>query len=384
MTTNSEQKPDAKPRILLYSERNLYEREVWRCPFYEFEHILQDIDSVDLLAPKRTRWYKDRLRASLKLGNYLSAPLVSPGIAPIKLDKDYDVFFTVIEKPGEALNIKAIQGLKDHCKTSICWVSEFYVWNMKTHRSSLEMLKEFDHVIFMASRYEPFKDVLPGEVTYMAAGVDALRFCPYPNPPERCIDVLSIGRRSEKTHQALLKLAREEGLFYMYDTIDDLRAYSLEEHRALVQNMAKRSRYFIVNPGKVDMPEETGGQAEFGYRYFEAAAPGTIMIGERCKNKEFEKIFTWEDCVIKVPFGSEDIGDIIKDLDRQPERQAKIRRRNIVQSLSHHDWAYRWESVLKTAGLEPLPGLIKRKQELAALAALVQADQTQPQYSGRQ
>jgi len=85
-----------------------------------------------------------------------------------------------------------------------------------------------------------------------------------------------------------------------------------------------------------------------------------------------------------VPFGSEDIGDIIKDLDRQPERQAKIRQRNVVQSLLHHDWAYRWESVLKTAGLEPLPGLIKRKQELAALAAVVQEDQTQPQYSGRQ
>jgi hypothetical protein len=103
------------------------------------------------------------------------------------------------------------------------------------------------------------------------------------------------------------------------------------------------------------------------------------MIGERAKNKEFDKIFTYEDCVIKVPFGSEDIGDIIKDLDRQPERQAKILRRNIVQSLAHHDGAYRGESVPKTAGLEPLPGLIKRKQELAALAAVVQADQTQSQ-----
>ena len=148
MTTNSEQKPDAKPRILLYSERNLYEREVWRCPFYEFERILQETDAVDLLAPKRTRWYKDRLRASLKLGNYTKAALVSPGIAPIKLDKDYEVFFTVIEKPGEALNIQAIKNLKERCKTSICWVTEFYVWNMKTHRSSLEMLKEFDQVIF--------------------------------------------------------------------------------------------------------------------------------------------------------------------------------------------------------------------------------------------
>jgi hypothetical protein len=383
MNFNTEQKQHVKPRILLFSERNLYEREVWRCPFWEFEQIVQEIDSVDVLAPNRTRSYEDRLRASLKLGNYLKAPLINPGIAPIHLDKDYDVFFTIIEKPGEALNIKAIKGLKQHCRKLVCWVTEFYVWNMKTHRSSLEMLKEFDEVIFMASLYEPFKTVLPGRVQYMAAGVDAIRFCPYPNPPERCIDVLSIGRRSEKTHEALLQLARDKGLFYMYDTIDDLHAYNLNEHRALVQNMARRSRYFIVNPGKVDRPDETGGQSEFGYRYFEAAAPGTIMIGERPKNKEFDKIFTWEDAVINLPFGSENIGEVMKELDRQAERQAKIRRENVLQSLLNHDWAHRWESVLKIAGLEPLPVLLERKQRLASLAATVQERHLEAQPSAR-
>jgi hypothetical protein len=167
----------------------------------------------------------------------------------------------------------------------------------------------------------------------------------------------------------------------MYDTINDLHAYSLDEHRALVSNLAKRSRYFIVNPGKIDMPEETGGQAEFGYRYFEAAAPGTIMIGERCKNREFEKIFTWEDAVILSPFDSEDIGDVIKDLDRQPERQAKIRCENIVQSLLNHDWAYRWETILKAAGLEPLSGLVNRKQKLVERAATVKESQVHAQTS---
>src|SRR5579864_6488241 len=216
MISNNEDTQTLSPRILLYSERNLYEREVWRCPFFEFENILLEIDSVDLLAPQRTKWYEDRLRVSLKLGNYLKSPIINPGIAPITLDKEYDVFFTVIEKPGEALNIKAIRNLKDRCKTSVCWVAEFYAWNMKTHQSSLEMLKEFDHVFFMASNYQPFNKVLPVEVTYLAAGVDTLRFCPYPNPPERSIDVLSIGRRSEKKHKALLRLAREEGLFYVY------------------------------------------------------------------------------------------------------------------------------------------------------------------------
>jgi len=383
MVSNSKERQGESPRILLYSERNLYEREVWRCPFFEFENIVLDIDSVDLLAPNRTKWYEDRLRVSLKLGNYLKSPIVDPGIAPIKLDKEYDVFFTIIEKPGEALNVKAIKNLKDRCKTSVCWVIEFYAWNMKTHQSSLEMLKEFDHVFFMAANYQPFTSVLPAEITYMPAGVDTLRWCPYPNPPERSIDVLSIGRRSEKKHKALLRLAREQGLFYMYDTINDLHAYSLDDHRALVSNMAKRSRYFLVNPGKFDMPEETGGQQEFGYRYFEAAAPGTIMIGSRCKNREFEKIFTWEDAVIESPFDSEEIGDVMKELDRQPERQARIRAENILQCLAHHDWAFRWENVLKRVGLDPLPALARRKQQLAERSALVQEAHLQGLTSGK-
>jgi len=49
----------------------------------------------------------------------------------------------------------------------------------------------------------------------------------------------------------------------------------------MMANMAKRRRYFIVSPGKFDRPSETGGQSEFGYRHFEAAAPGAIMLGMR-------------------------------------------------------------------------------------------------------
>jgi hypothetical protein len=377
MTPKLQENSGFQPRVLLFSERNLYEREVWRCGFFEFENILLDIDSVDLLAPVRTKWYEDRLRVSLKLGNFLKYPIIEPGIVPIRLNKDYDVFFTIIEKPGEALNIKAIKNMKERCKTTVCWVMEFYAWNMKTHRSSLEMLKEFDYVFFMASNYHPFKEVLPAGVSYMAGGVDALRFCPCPNPPKRSIDVLSIGRRSEKKHKSLLKLAEDEGLFYMYDTIDDLHAYDLDQHRALVSSLAKRSRYFIVNPGKFDVPEETGGQAEFGFRYFEAAAAGSIMIGERCKNREFDKIFTWEDAVIDSPYDSEEMGDVIKSLDAQPERQNRIRTENMIQCLAHHDWAYRWENVLKTVGLEPMPALQERKDNLAERIMMVEEQRMQ-------
>jgi hypothetical protein len=361
----------------MFSQRNIYEQEAWRCSFREFEAIVQEIDAVDLLAPRPRSWYRNGKRLALRLGERFKIP-VNPGIPKIRLDKCYDVFFAVCEKPSELLNVNAVKGWKDYCRTSFCLMTEFYVWEIPTYKSCLEVLAQFDQVLFMTNAIDPFRKMIRRQIRYFPAGIDALRFCPFPSAPKRSIDVFSIGRRSERTHQALLRMAREENIFYVYDTINDLHTYDLEQHRLLMANTAKRSRYFIVNPGKINNPEETGGQSEFGYRYFEGAAPGTIMIGERPENKEFDRIFNWQDAVIDLPFESDEIGAVMKELDSQPERQMRIRRTNMLQSLLHHDWVYRWETMLSMAGLAPLPGLLKRKERLRELAAMVAVTEIEP------
>lgn len=361
------------PRVLLFSERNIHEHEVWRCAFHEFEELLQSIESVDLVAPYPRAWYKNGKRVALRLGRHFTSP-INPGIAAPALTKEYDLFFAVCEKPSELLNVNALHSWRDHCRTSFCLITEFYAHEIPISQSCMEVLSRFDHVLFMFNTNQPFQKLIGGKGTYFPAGIDAIQFCPYPSPPPRFIDVLSIGRRSEETHQALLKLVRDENLFYIYDTINDLHAYNLEQHRQLVANMARRTKYFIVNPGKINLPQETGGQSEFGYRYFEGAAPGTVMIGETPKNEEFSKIFHWEDAVVHLPFGSDQIGTVIRELDEHPERQARIRRTNIVESLLHHDWVYRWEAVLRMADLSPLPQLQARKERLRELTAMVQEE----------
>jgi hypothetical protein len=150
----------------------------------------------------------------------------------------------------------------------------------------------------------------------------------------------------------------------------------------MMANMAKRSRYFIVSPGKFDRPEETGGVSEFGYRYFEAASAGTIMLGMRpYNNKEFDKIFTWQDAVIEVPFTTDEIVTAIREFDKEPERQMKVRQTNITQCLLHHDWAYRWESILNLVGMKPLPVFQNRLRALNELASRVEEGSVQRQRS---
>ena len=93
------------------------------------------------------------------------------------------------------------------------------------------------------------------------------------------------------------------------------------------------------------------------------------MIGAIPKNEEFDKLCDWPDAVIELPFGSEKVDGIVRELNRQPDRLREIRRNNVCQTLLRHDWAYRWEAILGHVGLEPLPGLLARKERLKSLAA---------------
>ena len=88
-------------------------------------------------------------------------------------------------------------------------------------------------------------------------------------------------------------------------------------------------------------------------------------------------MFNWPDAVIHVPYGSENIREEIRELDKDSIRQEGIRNRNMAEALSRHDWLYRWESVLKLAGLQPRSKLLERKQRLADLLQILRVDQVQ-------
>ncbi|UFZ04777.1 glycosyltransferase [Bradyrhizobium ontarionense] len=359
--------PPVKPRVLVFSLRNIFGRALNRCPHYEFEDIICEIDSAELLAPTVDPASR-RASVATRLGYH--APLaLNPGIPKPQAKGPYDLLFTICGFPQDLIMFNAVSNLRDVCKTSVCLLDELWARDIHKHRHFLPILAKFDVVMqYHSQTVKPLSDVIGPRCRYLAPGVDATLFCPYPDPPERAIDVYSMGRRPKLTHQKLLSMARDSGLFYVHDTISGSQAIDSREHRAQIANLAKRSRYFLVNSGKFDSPEETGHQVEFGYRYFEGAASGAIMLGERPNNEVFPKLFDWPDAVIQVPPDSGEIDRAIRELDREPERQDRIRRTGVAQALMRHDWAYRWEAILDAAGLQPLPGLAARKQRLKTLA----------------
>ena len=94
------------------------------------------------------------------------------------------------------------------------------------------------------------------------------------------------------------------------------------------------------------------------------------MIGEQPRNEEIERLFDWPDAVIQLPFHSCDIDKVIGPRCRSGTT-GHIRKTNVVQALMRHDWVYRWEAVLKAAGLGPMPGLLERRILLRKLMDVV-------------
>ncbi len=363
-------------RILMFSQRNILEKFHYRCSLYEFEDLIQEMDAVDLISPLPNKWFSKGTRIAQKLAHKYAVSM-NPGIPKTNINNNYDLFFAVCQFPKDLLHVESIEGWKDHCKTSICWLNEIWISEIYKYRCYLSILSKFDQVIINCSQsVDAVNEVIGEKCSYLPPGIDSILYCPYPGKNKRLIDVYSVGRRSEKTHRSILKMVKENNIFYIYDSIIGDKVLNRRQHRLLFSNIAKRSRYFLVNPGKIDSPSEINSQSEIGTRYFEGLASGSIMIGEHPNNEEFRKIFYWPDSVIHLPYDSDKIEQIIGDLDKQPFRQEKIREKNTTESLLRHDWAYRWEEVLKMANLKGLAELFERKKKLSDMASVVLEDST--------
>ena len=367
-TQNYNTNVSRSPRICIFSQRSL-ERLVSRCAEYEFEDLICEVDDVEMLRPEPYRLFKVGQKVSNQLARRVSIASVNPGIRKLRLNKNYDLFIMICQFPRDLLSLNAIKGWRQHCRTSVCWLAEIWASELHKLKGHLKILSQFDYVIIPSSgSVEPVKDAIRGRCVCITPGIDTIRFCPYPNPPLRSVDVYSMGRKSLITHQALLKMVEQKKIFYIYDTFENMKTLLPRDHRILLANIAKRSRYFIANAPKINKQSETGGQEEISYRFYEGTASGTVLIGETGQNEAFKKHFGWPDSVIQVPFDSPNIAEVLAELDSQPERLAEIQKNNVVQSLLRNDWVYRWREILDMVGLKPKPALIAREKHLKKLA----------------
>ena len=365
-----------RPRICMLTQRN-FAHNAFRCGFYESQDVLSDVDDVDLLYLKPGKAYELRDSFQRKIIRHdFSRQIVSAAvpIQPIRLTREYDLFIAYFPLIKDLPQISAVQGWKDCCGVSICWIDECWLSDVSKYKFWLPVLNDFDYVMLgLNGTVKTVSDIIKRPCHFIPGGVDAIRFSPYPSPPDRVIDIYSIGRMWEAVHNAFLDIAAKKEMFYVYDTFlaSDTKVIDHRRHREMLANVAKRSRYFFVAPAKMDMHEETRGQIEFGFRYYEASAAGAVMLGQTPDSESFRTMFNWPDAVIEIQPDGSDVADVLESLVSQTKRLSEISRRNATEALLRHDWVYRWEKILNIVGLKPTPELEIRENRLKQIAERV-------------
>jgi hypothetical protein len=363
-----------KPRICVLTARD-FSRQVFMAGAYEAQDILLEIDDAELICPKPRRGYEfmQRTYARLVWHDFTkSLVFANAAFEPVKLTKEYDLLVVyILNDIDHLLHVAAVKGWKNHCRTSVCWIDEIYAVDIPRIKYWLPALTQFDHVVVgYSGSVAALAQAIGRPCHWIPSGVDAIRFTPSPRFADRVIDIYSMGRRAERSHQALLDLTAKNGMFYIYDTFQTSLAniYDYKQHRDMLANMMKRTRYFTVAPAKGGATETIGNQIELGYRYYEGSAAGTVMLGQIPRCEAFETMFNWQNAVVEINADGSDIAKVISTLADQPERLNEISRRNTVQALLRHDWAYRWKKVLAIANVEPAPQLQIRENRLKELA----------------
>ncbi len=368
---------DRSSRILVVSVRG-FRFQAANCCIYEFEDLLTDLESARLYTPSGEF---DFPRKIYRMAKYISssdrfAASIAPFPTKLSLDREYDLLFAVLDNPWQMHLLESIKGWREKCRKTACFIAEMWMPDLENWRLIKEPWENFDRVFLGVTQcIDGLSKLIKPPVTYIPPAVDTLRFSPYPNPPQRTINVSYVGRRSPIIHDALIARAAKDNFFYYYDTVKGkLEIGNPREHRILLANLFQRSRYNITNYAKFNETKETGGTQEIGYRFFEGAAAGTVMIGMPPAGEAFPRYFDWEDAIVKVDFSGTDVVEAIAELDTQPERLERIGKLNVANSLLKHDWAYRWRDMLSALGLEPSPAMLKREKYLQELAQSILAE----------
>jgi hypothetical protein len=347
---------------------------------YEFEDVITEVtaaDRLDVGTPEALNW-------SRRLFKYVGLPRGArrgtgsfPGWhSRLRLERNYELFLPVFNEPYELFALAAIPGWRKHCRFAACFLSE--LWLSDFPKYLFDLLAPFDHVFLGVQHPVEAVARLTGRpCSYLPIATDVLRFAPSAGSPERPIDFCNIGRRSPVTHQRLLRLAQEREFFYYYDTVAasgiDLkqrtfRVQEPREHRLLLANLMRRTRYCFAHRGRINDPAFTKGRDEISSRMYEGAAAGVVMLGEPPRTAQYAEQFDWPDCLIPVPFDCPQIDSVLAELDSNPARLADIRHRNVHHAARRHDWVHRLCSIFETLGLTPTSKMVQREEQLDSIA----------------
>lgn len=300
-----------------------------------------------------------------------------PSIRPVRIKERFDLMFFACAFPSDLADLRNFLGWQECARRRVAFIMETWSNLLPKQRQYLRCLDDFDHVFVLnASSIKVLQEYTRAPLSFLPLAADCLTAAPSMNPPQRTVDVFSMGRRAPAVHEQLVRALQMSEIFYVYDTTVGGTVMDWAQSRIANAELIKRSRYFIAydhTVGSAAKNSESGDEVALSMRYFEGAAGGAVMLGSRPRCAEFEKCFDWPDVVIDMPPETPDVLELIRILDKDRDRTLKVRKDNIINCLLRHDWSHRWRKVTQVCDLSPSDALADRTATLSRMADEVNA-----------
>jgi hypothetical protein len=323
-------------KVLIPTNRDSY-RLVSYGMVVDFEETVAANSDADVIAvPLPSR--RARL-AALTRGRRIR-PVAPPG-------SDYDLCLFVAMDPNWVPSLRYVSQLRVRARRVAVYLFDSWLRDvemLRRHRRAWSLVDDvfvsFNHAVETYARH------LDCRVRYLPQAVDGRRFHPHRN--ERPIDILSVGRRLESVHKELLDLARRRDLFYYYQVARAPQAIDLSENQDLLARLCQSSRIQVSWPVEMTNPQRAEENSPITARWFEAAASGSVVVGSRPWNPEFERLFPYSGFVREIdPASRGDAERVV--MESLTELDDSSERRSLAEHVrTHHTWERRWQEIAET------------------------------------
>lgn len=356
-------------RVLLFSPRKLRD-EVFRSFDYEFEDFVAAIDEVDWYTPE----YRHVSPGARNLAEGLSRKFLkvpwNPAYRMPAIQQDYEVFYVLCMYVWDLQIIARIPDWSGRVGKAVIYINELFLANIQDDARFLHVLSRFDRIeTSYTGTLEALESVSGVTSVFYPSCIDALASAPDPRRDHRPIEVYSLGRGQKRLFNAFKELADHHYWTFIYSTHRVTSTGDYRGNRNRLKHALSRTVFLEVNPAKFDEAHLSENQHELGFRYFEGAGSGCVMVGPVLKNPHFKEVFPWEDAVVVLPEDDDELIPFFLDLRAQKDRLRTIMRANVHGALSRLDFAYRWEQTLRAVGMQPTNQILERREVLAKQAA---------------
>jgi Glycosyl transferases group 1 len=219
-------------------------------------------------------------------------------IPKIECDLKADVLWVILMGP-ENFPLDLFKNWDRHVGVKILYIFDTFESQLPSIHRVLESAK-WDLAITSFHGAVPFLEEQTQRKWYaVAQGVKLDRFKPV-SKEEKLISFSSYGRRLGNVHQSIREYCLQTDNYYEYTTTTGLQPKldPQENYRQYAWHLA-HSFFTFSWPVELTNPKRVMTFSPITCRWFEAAASGTVILGQPPKDPEFRKIFG-DDFVIPI------------------------------------------------------------------------------------